>query len=81
MYETTAWGFYESDDPEPYITEDGECSNCGATIDLDDLAALDFQVEESGVQPGTVDGPAVHWAVGTICCSHCQDRLDFETSS
>lgn len=82
MYETTNWGLYDSeDDPEGYITEDGKCSSCGQPLDFDDLAALDFQVEESGIQPSTPSGPAVHWAAGTIRCPNCQDRLPFETSS
>ncbi len=76
------WGWYESeDDPEPYITYACRCSSCGELLDLDDLTALDFQAERSGVEPGTPDGPAVHWAVGTIRCPNCQNRLPFETSS
>lgn len=71
----------DPDDPESYITDDGKCSGCGQAIDLDDLRTLDFQAEESGVQPGSQYGPAVHWATGTIACPNCQDRLPFETSS
>lgn len=69
------------DDPERYITDDGKCSNCGYQLDFDGLTALNFEVEESGTQPGTVHGPAVHWAVGTIQCPNCEVRLPFETSS
>lgn len=83
LYETTNWGSYEgdSDYPESYVTNDDTCSGCGWRLDLDDLVALDFQVEESGVQPATPDGPAVYWASGTICCPNCGDQLPFETSS
>lgn len=69
------------DDPGPLITNEGTCSNCGYKLELDDLHMLDFDVEESGVQPGTVHGPAVHWARGTIGCPQCKVRLPFETSS
>lgn len=96
LYETTNWGLYEGGDDESYITEDGKCSGCGEQLDFDDLTALNFYdppnpapmagfggngVEESGVQPGTADGPAVHWASGTITCPNCLDQLPFETSS
>lgn len=67
------------DDPEVYITEDGRCSGCGELLDFDDMSA--FELEESGVQPGTEDGPAVHWAYGVWVCPNCQARLPFETSS
>lgn len=71
-----------SDDPEVYITDEGKCSNCGwPIVPYEDLPDLDFQVEKSGVQPGTVDGPAVHWAYGTIACPICKERLPYETSS
>lgn len=69
------------DDPEGYITDDGKCSSCGWQFDFDNLKALNFEVEESGVQPGTVDGPAVHWATGAITCPNCGDLLPFVTSS
>lgn len=82
LYETTNWGSYERDpDPEAYITEDGECSSCGEKLDFDNLDALHFEVEESGVQPSSESGPAVHWATGTIECPNCQVKLPFETSS
>lgn len=71
----------DHDDPESYITEEGRCSGCGYQLDFDDLKALDFRVEESGVQPGTPDGPAVYWATGYIICPNCHDRLPYETSS
>lgn len=73
--------FVEWDGPMSYITADEKCSNCGEQVDFDDLKALNFEVIDSGVQPGTPDGPAVHWAVGTIECPNCHDYLPFETSS
>lgn len=69
------------DEPEVYITEDGKCSGCGHQFDSDTPSTLKFNVEESGVQPGTVDGPDVHWAWGTITCPNCQSELPYETSS
>lgn len=68
------------DDPEAYITERGQCSNCQETLDFDDLSVLKFEVDTSGVQPGTPDGPAVHCAIGTIECPNCHDRLPFTAS-
>lgn len=70
---------YEDDEPGSYITQDGKCSNCGEQLDFDDLSA--FEAEESGVEPGTIYGPAVHWATGTIACPNCKERLPYETSS
>ena len=64
---------------EAYITDMGTCSNCGYELDFDNLSS--FEVEESGVQPGTVHGPAVHWARGVWICPHCSARLPFETST
>lgn len=69
----------DADDPEGFITKEGKCSGCGYALDFDDLS--NFEVEESGVQPGTQYGPAVHWAYGVLICPNCQDRLPFETSS
>lgn len=70
------------DDYGPMITSEGICSNCGHKLELDlRLSELDFQAEESGVQPGTVHGPTVYWAAGTIGCPSCGVRLPFETSS
>lgn len=69
------------DDYGPIVTNEGTCSNCLYKIPLDDLKMLDFDVEESGVQPGTVHGPTVYWAAGTIGCPSCGVRLPFETSS
>jgi hypothetical protein len=70
-----------SDDPDPHITEQGTCSNCGYQLEFDDLRALNFVAEESGVNAGTVHGPAVHWASGTIKCDGCDARLPYEVSS
>jgi hypothetical protein len=72
---------FDDDDLGPSITEEGTCSNCLYKIPLDDLSMLDFHVEESGVQPGTVHGPAVHWAIGYIVCPNCAVQLPYETSS
>lgn len=69
------------DDDGPTITNEGTCSNCLYKIPLDDLKMLDFDVEESGVQPGSVQCPIVYWAAGTILCPSCGVRLPFETSS
>jgi hypothetical protein len=69
------------DDDGPSITEEGTCSNCLYKIPLDDLSMLDFQVEESGVTPGTVHGPTQYWATGTIVCPSCSVRLPYETST
>lgn len=70
--------YVEEDDREYFITEGGRCMSCGHALDLDEP---DFVVEESGVQPGTLDGPAVHWATGYIVCPNCGVQLPYETSS
>jgi hypothetical protein len=69
------------DENESYITQDSRCSNCGLLFEFADLDLLDFQVEESDVQPGTPNGPAVYWATGTITCPNCLAVLPFEASS
>lgn len=68
-------------EPESYLTNSNRCSGCGYWFDLSELDTLSFVVEESGVQPGTPDGPAVHWATGYIICPQCQDHLPYEISS
>lgn len=77
---THAPGFNGDDYHEVGITDQGKCSECGWLVDLDDLKALDFQATEGGVQPGTPDGPAVHWAEGTIACWRCGARLWIQVS-
>lgn len=70
--------------PEPddfYLTENGRCSNCGYCFDESELETLAFVVEESGVSPGTVDGPEVHWATGYIVCPNCSVQLPYEVST
>lgn len=66
-----------------WIRDDGTCSGCGYWIAADehDLKLLGFVAEESGVQPGTPDGPAVHWATGYIVCPQCGVQLPYEVSS
>jgi hypothetical protein len=71
----------EDEDIGPHITEEGKCSACGHPVDLDDLKALDFQADRSGVQPSSPSGPAVHWAEGSIACPHCGARLPYSVSS
>lgn len=64
-----------------YVTENSRCSGCGHWFDESELDTLGFVVEESGVQPGTQDGPAVHWATGYIVCPNCSVQLPYEVSS
>ena len=50
-----------------------KCPNCGD----DDwevwyMKAPWFKRESSGVQAGTADGPAVHWAEGEQTCPTCK---------
>lgn len=66
-------------DPEPYITENGKCSECAWPVDLDDLSALDFKSENGGVFPDA-DGYTTHWAEGTIACPICSARLWIQVS-
>lgn len=68
-------------DPEVYMTENSRCSGCGYWFDESELETLGFVVEESGVAPSTVHGPAVHWAAGYIVCPQCGVQLPYETSS
>lgn len=68
-------------DPEAYITEDDRCSSCGLRLDLNEPDAINFEVEERGITPGSPDHPPVHWTVGWITCPNCEVRLPFETSS
>lgn len=73
---------YEAYEGGGYVTDEGKCSECGWPIEgFEDLEKLDFQVEESGVAPGTADGYAVHWANGSIACPVCKERLYYEVSS
>jgi hypothetical protein len=72
--------FDDGGDPDFYITDDGCCSGCGYKLELDDLKYLNFEAEESGVQPSSPDGPAVHWATGWITCPNCQVQLPYEVS-
>jgi hypothetical protein len=72
--------------PEPddfWITDSGCCSGCGYWIAADERNAgeLGFVVEESGVQPGSPDGPAVHWATGYILCPQCGIQLPYEVTT
>src|SRR4030095_11629765 len=69
------------DEHFPYITEDWRCSKCGAEIDVELIKHYDLQIDRSGVQPGTVHGPAVYWFEGTIACPGCGVRLDYSDSS
>lgn len=75
-----AIGPYDDGEPDNFITCDGKCYGCGYRFDHEEEMKL-FVVEESGVQPGTPDGPTVHWATGYIVCPNCQDRLPYEVSS
>lgn len=79
---THAPGFNPDDGPADSlcVIDDDRCSECGAKQDFDDLKAVDFQATGGGVQPGTVDGPAVHWAEGTIACWRCGARLWIQVS-
>lgn len=70
----------DNDDPEFWLTDEGECSECGYDFDLTEVDAL-FVVEESGVEPDSPFGPAVHWASGYLDCPNCHAHLPYETSS
>lgn len=63
------------------ITEAWRCSECGAEIDVEAINSYDLQVERSGVQPSSPDGPAVHWFEGTIACPGCGVRLPYGDSN
>lgn len=68
-------------DPEAYITDDGRCSLCFYQLDFDDLKALHFEAEESGEFVNPIDGYRSSWAIGTILCPNCQDRLPYEVTT
>lgn len=70
----------DADDIGNFITCDGKCYGCGYQFDVEEEMGL-FVVEESGVQPGTQYGPAVHWARGYLVCPGCKEHLPYETSS
>lgn len=70
-----------NDYSEHYLTGDCDCSICGESIYLDDLEALDFHAENSGVQPSDPNGPTVYWAEGTIACPSCGARLWVQVAS
>lgn len=68
------------DDHLAWLTDEGECSECGYDFDLFEVDSL-FVAEESGVTADTPDGPAVHWASGYIACPNCHAHLPYEMSS
>lgn len=63
-----------------WIDDDLKCTGCGYQFDIEGMSPL-FVVEESGIAPGTVHGPDVHWAWGYIVCPQCGVQLPYETSS
>lgn len=70
----------DHDNPDAWLTDEGECSECGYDFDLLDVP-LCFVVEESGMSPDTPDGPAVHWAAGYLVCPQCKSELPYEVAS
>jgi hypothetical protein len=66
-------------DPDTWLTDEGECSECGYDFDISELEAL-FVVEESGFEPDTPNGPGYHWAVGHLVCPQCKAELPYEMS-
>ena len=67
-------------DSDCWLTDEGECSECGYDFDLTEVETC-FVVEESGVEPDTVFGPAVHWASGYLVCPQCKSELPYEVAS
>lgn len=65
----------------PVITSDLRCSECGAQLDIELMHSYDYQIDRSGVQPGTVHGPAMYWNEGAIACPGCGTRLDYSEQS
>lgn len=64
--------------------DDGDglrCPNCGDN-DWETwyMKAPWFKQEESGIQPGTPDGPAVHWAQGEQTCPMCNHKWFLQAS-
>jgi len=52
----------ESERMAEYANESGVICDCGdGNFECGELL-------DSGVQPGTSDGPAVHWFTGTVTC-------------
>lgn len=67
-------------DPDTWLTDEGECSECGYDFDLTEVPSC-FVVEESGVEPDTVFGGPVHWASGYLVCPSCKAHLPYEVAS
>lgn len=59
--------------PGPDEGDGLRCPNCGDN-DWETwyMKAPWFKQEDSGIQPGTPDGPAVHWAQGDQTCPMCK---------
>lgn len=67
-------------DPDTWLTEEGECSECGYDFDISEID-LFFVVEDGGVSDMAHFGPPIHWASGHLICPQCKAEIPYETAS